>query len=54
LVGRNEYEGRGMGLALCKRIVEHHGGRIWFEPGIGEGTIFYFTITKQLISTKQK
>lgn len=44
LHGRDAYEGSGIGLALCRRIVEYHGGRIWLDTGYRDGARFCFTL----------
>jgi light-regulated signal transduction histidine kinase (bacteriophytochrome) len=48
LYGNDQYPGDGMGLAICRKIIETHGGKIWAESKPGEGAVFYFTLPLDL------
>ncbi len=50
----NQFEGNGIGLAFCKRIILRHEGHIWFESELGKGTTFFFTIHKHIQSRKEE
>ena len=49
---RKEYPGTGIGLSICQKIIERHGGKLWVDSNTGAGTTFYFTIPKRIPDDK--